>query len=219
MKAKVKPKSTDAYLYQQVVPFKPSKGAIRKIEIVEAAIRVIAREGVDRLTFESVGKLSQMGKSHVAYHFPNRDEIVMAAITYVYAIGQGTVVEHLNLEPNPDKKLKAYIRGAFEWIDAHPDHIAVMALLLSLGSVTKGFRSRQSEIRSIGAKRIEAIVGGMKGPKHSATELKEISETIQAIILGNILYYGASDMGVSLNELGDRTYRMALGLLKKRNRS
>jgi AcrR family transcriptional regulator len=193
--------------------FKPTKGALRKIEIIEAALCVIASEGIDRLTFESVGQKSRIGKSHVAYHFPNREELVKAVINYVYTTGQATVVECLEMEKRPERRLQAYIRGTFQWIESHPNHIPVIALLLSFGSVSRSYRKQQTKIRNVGAERIYFIVKGMKKTKKSVKELKEISETIQAIILGNVMYYGAADTKLTIDELSSRTYRMALKLL------
>ena len=103
-------------LFRQVLPYKMRKGDLRKVEIIESAIKCIGSIGVENLTFEAVGKKTGIGKSHVLYHFPNLDELVCSAIQYVYAVGQGVVSEFIGLEKNKKNLLKAYIEGTFHWL-------------------------------------------------------------------------------------------------------
>lgn len=65
----------------------PSKGELKKVAIIKAAIQCIATQGYERTNYETIGALIEMKRPHVAYHFPKKQLIVEMAIRYVYGIG------------------------------------------------------------------------------------------------------------------------------------
>src|SRR5262245_6197204 len=54
----------------------------RKIEILKAAVGILAREGIDELTLNRVGTEVGIERSHVVYYFKSRDELVDAAVRF-----------------------------------------------------------------------------------------------------------------------------------------
>ncbi|MCB0418654.1 MAG: TetR family transcriptional regulator, partial [Bdellovibrionales bacterium] len=57
----------------KAVQSKPVKSELRRAKILDAAIRIIAKNGVSDLTFERVGKIAGMARSHVIYYYSDRD--------------------------------------------------------------------------------------------------------------------------------------------------
>ncbi|WP_084500687.1 SMR family transporter [Halalkalibacillus halophilus] len=55
----------------------------KKIEILDAASRVVVREGVDRLTLETVAKEAGVSKGGLLYHYSTKDALIMAMNVYV----------------------------------------------------------------------------------------------------------------------------------------
>ncbi|GAA1151097.1 TetR/AcrR family transcriptional regulator [Nesterenkonia lutea] len=60
---------------------RPSK----RLEILDAATRVVQREGVTMLTYESVAAEAGMTKGGLLYHFPSREELLLGLHRHVAA--------------------------------------------------------------------------------------------------------------------------------------
>ena len=63
----------------------PRKGEVMKERIVRSAIRCIAEKGIEETSFEAIGKPLGIGRSHVAYHFKDKGDIIRTAIQFVIA--------------------------------------------------------------------------------------------------------------------------------------
>ena len=66
-----------------------------KERIVRSAIRCIAEKGIEETSFEAIGKPLGIGRSHVAYHFKDKGDIIRTAIQFVIAQGQALTVERI----------------------------------------------------------------------------------------------------------------------------
>lgn len=53
-------------------------GSIRRMEIVEAAVEVIARKGLQRLSLSEIEKKAQMSRGQLTYYFPSKESILLA---------------------------------------------------------------------------------------------------------------------------------------------
>lgn len=51
---------------------------IRKEQIVEAAIAVIAEQGIQNLSLSEIEKKAQMSRGHLTYYFPTKEDILLA---------------------------------------------------------------------------------------------------------------------------------------------
>ena len=58
------------------------KGERSRLAILEAALRVIAREGVEAVTHRSVAREAGISHGSTTYHFASRDEIVLEAFRH-----------------------------------------------------------------------------------------------------------------------------------------
>src|SRR6185503_3653223 len=85
------PKLTPAHL--AVMQLEWNRGALKKAEILEATLDCLGTEGIERTTFEAIGKRVGIRKSHVAYHFPSLDDLVEKAMRFVAANAQAITVE------------------------------------------------------------------------------------------------------------------------------
>jgi len=207
----------DDRIFREVIPFRMRKGDLRKIEIIEAAIDCIATDGLDKLTFESLGKRSKIGKSHVRYHFPTLDELVFNTIRYVYAHGQGVVADYIREETKAKNRLKAYINGTFHWMESHPQHAAVVVLLLYLSTSRSQYRKLQTELWATGSERVRAILelmptnGDGTQPQRN---LKQLSEAIHSHIVGNVFYFTSTDLGGDVSKRKQRTFTSVMKLIE-----
>ncbi|MGN5765170.1 TetR/AcrR family transcriptional regulator [Acinetobacter calcoaceticus] len=72
---------------------RPSKAHERSYEILQAAVSVVAREGLEGITFAKVAKASDMQRTLVHHYFSSRVELVNAFIEH-YIGEMGTEIIH-----------------------------------------------------------------------------------------------------------------------------
>jgi DNA-binding transcriptional regulator YbjK len=67
-----------------------SAGERTRLQILEAALLVIAIEGIDSVTHRSVGREAGLSHGVVSYHFPTRDELIYKSFEHFL----GDIQEH-----------------------------------------------------------------------------------------------------------------------------
>jgi AcrR family transcriptional regulator len=92
-----------------------------------AALGVIARRGVDAVAVESVAAELGATKGSFYWHFKNRDALIQAALDRWEQRWTESVIEELEREPDPARRLKKIIAAAFELGPADRAEIALMA--------------------------------------------------------------------------------------------
>ncbi len=191
-------------LYARFLDFKPRKGDLRKLEILEAAIQCLSSDGIHHTTFESVGKQLGIGRAHVAYHFPELGDLIEAAIKFCVSHVQALTVDAVSAEDSDQEKLEAFINATFEWVQRYPQQASAILLLYYLASIDRRYKKLHDEVRTLGAKRIQALLEGCLGRKHKAkSEL--LARRVQAIMTGNIVEFLTTQPKESLEHLRRRT--------------
>ncbi len=206
-------KNISPALYFQVFGLKPGRGEQRRLAIVEAFIDCLCTEGLDRTTFDSVGKKLGMTRTHVAYFFANRDELVFTAIRFVIATGQEVTVAHLEQAKSPQAQLKAAIEGPFVWLEKYPQHAAVMLMFYYLCSYEQKYRDLQTLIQQTGEARLLACVAPLTELPSAAA--RNLARNIQALMAGRIQYAFIGDYGASVSKLASETVSVALDWIAK----
>ncbi|UGS37302.1 TetR/AcrR family transcriptional regulator [Capillimicrobium parvum] len=85
----------------------------RRERIAAAAIRVIARDGIDGLTHRAVAKEADVPLGSTSYHFGDMDELLRSAVELAEALNRDVLTEILErLEPERD--LAAAMAGLVE---------------------------------------------------------------------------------------------------------
>lgn len=186
-------------VFLKLFPLTPRKGDLRKAQIIQATIEVIGKNGIENLSYESIGEKLNINRAHVAYYFKKKDEIIDAAIKYItFAANELTVQEILRAEGDV-RKVEAIAIAAFKWLDQNPNQGSTMLAFYHLCSHNKVFKKLHSQIRIAGAERLSSLIA--KIIKDGSTEeLQLIGETIQAIITSNLLEYITTEKNISHDE-------------------
>lgn len=87
----------------------------KRTEILDAAYRVVADGGVAAVTFDSVAEESSVTRGGILYHFPTKDELLIAL--------------HEHLAARWDRQLEDALGGA-------PDHATLVERLAAYASVS-----------------------------------------------------------------------------------
>src|ERR1700712_3140677 len=83
--------------------------------IVEAAHRVAARQGGADFSFENTANEAGLTKAGVLYHFPSREDLVLAVVEYVAQGWEQAMLDALGLPlagSTPAQRIRAYVEVA-----------------------------------------------------------------------------------------------------------
>ncbi|MBZ0266991.1 TetR/AcrR family transcriptional regulator [bacterium] len=80
---------------------------VRRRQIADAALAVIAEQGLGRFTTRAIGSLVGLSDGAIFRHFRNKEEIVLAAIAAL----EETMSSHWNDDPDPVARLRTFFRA------------------------------------------------------------------------------------------------------------
>ena len=83
--------------------------------IIEAAHRVAARQGGADFSYETTASEAGLTKAGVLYHFPSREDLVLAVVEYVARSWEEAMLEALDrplAEATPAQRIRAYVEVA-----------------------------------------------------------------------------------------------------------
>ncbi|MDR2998722.1 MAG: TetR family transcriptional regulator [Microbacterium sp.] len=104
--------------------------AARRAQILDAAIRVIAREGAHGLSFAKVKDEAGISSTRlVSYHFGTRDALLVEALHHVLGQAAAFMGPRIAAESTIRGKIAAYVRSNFAFLARDVDYArAVVAL-------------------------------------------------------------------------------------------
>ncbi|MGH6875401.1 MAG: TetR family transcriptional regulator [Aestuariivirgaceae bacterium] len=82
---------------------------IRRRELLEAAYQVLKREGLHATTTDKIALEAGAAKGIVHHYFPNKRELILAALRYAHALRRNEIVRRLQLASTPQARLAAII--------------------------------------------------------------------------------------------------------------
>jgi AcrR family transcriptional regulator len=184
-----KKKALDPLLAPLLMATTPRKGELMKERIVLSALQCIANKGIEETSFEAIGKPLGIGRSHVAYHFKDKGDIIRTAIDYVIARGQSLTTEQVEKAEGARAKLHAVIDAFFDWADAAPEGMAVYVLFLYYATIHGDYRDHNTAMRRVSSERMVKIMQDDSRfvAHHSEDELEDIAKTIQYLGYGALI--------------------------------
>ena len=83
--------------------------------IIEAAHRVAERQGGADFSYETTATEAGLTKAGVLYHFPSREDLVLAVVQYVAQSWEDAMLDALGrplVEATPSQRIRAYVEVA-----------------------------------------------------------------------------------------------------------
>ncbi|MFN9908889.1 MAG: TetR/AcrR family transcriptional regulator, partial [bacterium] len=96
-----------AALRSIAAPLRPRKGEATRAAIVEAALALARRDGLEALTIGVLAHETQMSKSGVFAHFGSREELQISVIREYHARFEAEVFQPCMKEPRGLPRLRA----------------------------------------------------------------------------------------------------------------
>lgn len=184
--------------------FKLRKGDLKRMEIIQAAIECLATVGIDNTTYDAVAKKVGTSRAHIAYYFTDKDQIYIAAIKYILASFQQTIVDHISDESTGKELLESYIEAVFLWAKKYPEQLTVMILLYYLCRFRDDMIELNHQIRKGGYERIYYILTSKMPKKISEKKATTIARAIINLISGSMID-ATTTKSMTLDEAKDLT--------------
>ncbi|MFQ3582636.1 MAG: TetR/AcrR family transcriptional regulator [Chloracidobacterium sp.] len=89
--------------------------------LLRATVRVVAEQGLPKLTLEAVARAAGVSKGGLLYHFPTKEALVQALIETFIAEWDALTEREYARDPEPEKPgrwLRAYVRASFAELEA-----------------------------------------------------------------------------------------------------
>jgi AcrR family transcriptional regulator len=191
------------------------KGDLRKVEIIKSAIDCLATLGVEQTTFEEIGRKIGIRKSHVAYHFPNMDDLIETAIRYVLANVQNYVVAHVKNETGWRRALEVQARCTIGWPRVFPNDARVYLFFCYRCSYNARLRELNREFREVGIRRIVGLLEPVaKKSKVGADRLQDVARRAQEIVFGALLTALTWESPDKIDELIESTLKGEFAIIE-----
>lgn len=136
--------------------------------ILNAAERIVLRDGVARLTLEAVARESGLSKGGVLYHFPSKEELIRGMLRRLVETYEERMNELGRQDPEPrGRRLRSFLRASFPEPDRrYRRSLRVSAALLAavstdpalLAPVREEFRKWRRWIREDGLDPVMAAI-------------------------------------------------------------
>lgn len=176
-------------IFQSLLSPTPISSNEKKRKIVEATIHILASEGVEKVTFESVGLKLDTTKANIRYHFSSKEDLIFTAVKFMAMTAQQITKEKLDKATTSAQRVDAVVEGAFQHLRDHPDHLRVFMMYFYYSSFQYDYQQFYMSARSVGQERLSVILSDLPLKKNIQTEKNHLllAEEIQNIITGQLL--------------------------------
>jgi TetR/AcrR family transcriptional regulator, transcriptional repressor of aconitase len=196
-----------------------SKGDSKRAEIIQAAIHVFAHDGIEGGTLDRIAKRLKTRRSHIAYYYADKDDLLADVIQLIIANAQKITVDLLSTKKSPEEQILAMVEAAFEWAKLYPGQAKVLLLFFSVCVTRSKFRKLNTQIREIGYQRLRALLEKtLVEQTPSNSNLDDIARALHANMTGILIDFMATDINTSvdLREVALRSCRQIIDALKLR---
>lgn len=177
-------------VFHELFELKPGKGDLQRLKIIRAAIDCVARSGFEGGTLEKIAKRIGTRRSHVAYYYPDRNELFEHVVQYIIATAQSLTVEMVKAAGTPRDRVIAICDAAFEWAEKYPEQSRVLLYFYFECALKVRYRRLNTTLRASGALRIQALIEEIlkSSPQfHLRLSTEEAAKALQALMTGIVL--------------------------------
>jgi AcrR family transcriptional regulator len=138
-----------------------TKGVRSREKLIQAAIQVIAKEGLGGASFQQVADAAGLKQSSLFYYFANKDELVESVIGEIIVRSQAYFSKQQSMHDDAYNRLLKYFHATLAWAQENPQEAEVLYLLYYYGAMQKKFAVLYSRVLAAARNRIlEMLLAG-----------------------------------------------------------
>jgi len=131
-----------------------AKSAVSSQQIIDAAIRVLARQGYAKTSLLEIAKEAGLSKGALHYHYPTKEALIHAVLETACNVVQARTVQAWSPPDNPFEALRKSLAELWATRAERTDEALVVADLLALSLYDDSLRPKLAEFFQLGAKQI-----------------------------------------------------------------
>ncbi|GAB3913987.1 TetR family transcriptional regulator [Microlunatus endophyticus] len=152
----------------------PSR-ASRRQQIIDAAIEVVAREGVAGASFEKIRQHAGISSTRlISYHFDSKDELLYAVVEQIVSQAVGFMQPRIAAASGALAQLDAYIRSNLGFLASRPTYLIAAVKVLSVAT---------PEDSRVTHEQAEAPVRALLRAGRDSGELRAVDEAVAAMAI------------------------------------
>lgn len=187
----------------------PVRRSDRRAQIIAAAIRVIARDGIRACTISALEHETGFARGHFTYHFDSKEQIIGLAFATVASDWATTEVE-ATVGDTARERYEHRVRAAVTWAQQRPEYFRCLMnfrveMMRNSGAFPRAARIRGQLWDFAAQMTREGIAEGSFHPRSDpATEAR----TIFAIVDGMLMHAAMDPSFCPPEELADRVWQV-----------
>jgi TetR/AcrR family transcriptional repressor of bet genes len=169
-------------------PGKPSRqdrAADRRRSLIDAAIAVMAREGILGITMSDIAQEAGCSYGVVSFHFKSKDNLLLSALEFLVEEYDQVLQKALaGAAPSPAARLLAMLDADFDPRIANAKRVAVWTAFWAEAPRKAGYRERCAELKERYRTISETLVGELVASAGAEFDGKSIALGLDAMIDG-----------------------------------
>ncbi len=131
-----------------------AKSAVSSQQIIDAAIRVLARQGYANTSLLEIAREAGMSKGALHYHYPTKEALIHAVLETACNAVQARTLRAWSPSDDPFEALRKSLEELWATRAERTDEALVVADLLALSLYDESLRPKLAEFYELGAQQI-----------------------------------------------------------------
>jgi AcrR family transcriptional regulator len=176
-------------IFGSIFRTKLTKGERKKMEIVEATAKLFGEKGVDQTSYDDLSKALNTTRSHINYHFKDRQELVLAVIKLMMSQGHEFTFNKLRSSTDQTNLISLYLDGYYDFFVQNPHFIPVIVYFYYEATKPGEIHDLQTAIRNQGQQRIQELLRQvlLARNKKIPKQLDVIAAQAQTLMIGGLI--------------------------------
>lgn len=113
----------------------------KKYLILEAALKILARDGIHELSITEISKVTELSKPLVIYHYDRIDRMLEDIYFYLFKMGEYFISSSLKEEQSFEIKIRQMCSAYFRWYLFNKEVSEALSLFPHLKNTTKTLKN------------------------------------------------------------------------------
>ncbi len=192
------------------------KSELSASQIVQSAIRVLARQGYARTSLLDIAREAGMSKGAVHYHFPSKESLIQEVLQTALDAVQARTIEAWTSGGDPMSSLRASIEALWEVRASRSDEALVVADLLAQSLYDDSLRPKLAEYYERAATQARDHLTAHLSPLGLRTKvsLDVLPRIIVGLLDGLVMQAFVQEDALVASEIADAIETMATSLIE-----
>lgn len=196
---------------------KPDVSEERKLQIIEAAVSVFAREGFNKARMDDIADKAGLSKGALYWYFKSKDAIILTILDSLFSREISRIQKLADIDLPVREMMKVYIDSITKDLGAMKPMMPILFEFIAMAFRQKNIRkSLQKYFKNFMEVTEPLIQRGIDKGEFIPVDPTNASQTIGAIIEGSVLLWSYDPETIDLKALIESSVNLLLEGLEKK---